>query len=159
MPVTVPQPLLTRPDAWVGMPWIPLALHELGVHEVPGAGDNPRVLEYLATCTANTALLHDETPWCSAFVNWCMLHAGQARTHSLAARSWENYGSLCTIQNGCILVFRRRTPADPQGLHHGHVGFKVGETQYSYLVLGGNENNQVSIKPYAKTDLICGRLP
>lgn len=482
MPVTVPQPLLTRPDAWVGMPWIPLALHELGVHEVPGAGDNPRVLEYLATCTANTALLHDETAWCfdgnteiltedgwtafrdyagrqvaqvdprtmlvsltpvirvirknyegplvtlerrslaltmdpqhqlfgewvradrrgkgqvwadlekhpvsdlasgqattvsippiagaaavggqqwssrdlkllaafvadgcvhqgqlhfqvsreykldflraleplreykapraygprsrqalttfafaippiidaallpekaldprfvwglsttdartvldtlvfmdgsirgdsnvilqaskaridsfhhlsvlagcagntntprvggefgsemygltycskprpfriesdqtcvhhgacelfcvevpsglivvrppygqaivvgncSAFVNWCMEQCGVARTHSLAARSWENYGSLCTIQNGCILVFRRRTPADPQGLHHGHVGFKVGETQYSYLVLGGNENNQVSIKPYAKTDLICGRLP
>ena len=46
---------------------------ELGVQEDTGPGSNPRVIEYLhSTTLEGGAASTDETPWCSAFVNWCV---------------------------------------------------------------------------------------
>ena len=146
------------PDAnhapqWPDAPWMPHALGELGQRELPGGADNPRVLEYLATCTHNPALLHDETAWCSAFANWCMEQASVARTHKLNARSWLTWGRETVAPfKGCVVVFSR--PPDPS---HGHVGFWMGASGTDVLTLGGNENNAVSIKLYPASRLLCYR--
>lgn len=51
-----------------------IAKKEIGVTETPGILSTSRILEYdLATTLKSQS---DETPWCSAFVNWCFIVAG-----------------------------------------------------------------------------------
>ena len=65
---------VVEPTQWEDAPWMVPALGELGQREVPGGGDNPRIVEYQASCVAasHAASLGDESPWCSAYANWCM---------------------------------------------------------------------------------------
>ena len=142
-------------------PWMPIAEAEKGVSEVPGTGNNSRVLEYLNTTTniGISARSHDETPWCSAFVNWCVQKAGLQPTKSALARSWLSWGvPLATPRRGCIVVFEREKI-------FGHVGFYLGETPSEIKVLGGNQQDpqthlyQVSEKYYLKANLLGYRIP
>lgn len=50
------------------MKWLDLAEAEIGIKEVPGTGDNPRVLEYHSATSYGAP--HDSVPWCSSFINW-----------------------------------------------------------------------------------------
>ena len=52
--------------------WLEIALKEVGVSEIKG-GENKRILEYHASTTLKAK--EDEIPWCSSFVNWCMVQA------------------------------------------------------------------------------------
>ena len=142
-------------------PWMPIAIEEIGVSEIPGIANNSRVLEYL-NATTNLGLAarsRDETPWCSAFVNWCMAKAGLQGTKNALARSWLDWGvPLATPRRGCIVVFTREKI-------FGHVGFYISETDTQIKVLGGNQQDpqtqlyQVSEKYYLKANLLGYRLP
>lgn len=113
-----------------------IAKAEIGVKEVKG-GENPRILEY-HDCTSLDAC-EDETPWCSAFVNWCCKQAGIEGTGLANARSWLKWGKpLDKPVEGCIVVFKR--PPNPAS---GHVGFYVRELGNMVRVLGGNQGDQV----------------
>jgi uncharacterized protein (TIGR02594 family) len=134
---------------------------EKGVSEIPGSGNNPRVLEYLRSTTnlGVSATSKDETPWCSAFVNWCLEQAGYERTKNALARSWLDWGQkIDTPRRGCIVVFQREKK-------FGHVGFYLEETATHIKVLGGNQQNpetaifEVSEKYYPKTDFLGYRIP
>lgn len=135
-------------------PWMNVAKAETGQKEVPGeAENNPRVLEYLATCGAKYKT--DETPWCSAFANWAMIRAGKQGTNSALARSWLKWGEpIDEPRYGCVVVFKRGTSN-----WQGHVGFFVRTEGDKILVLGGNQSNTVSIAPRAKSDLLGYRWP
>lgn len=124
-------------------PWMPVALAELGVREVDGPGDNPRVAEYLASTDLDRKLADDdETPWCSAFVNWCVEKVAMAGTNSAAARSWLGWGrTLYVPRRGVITVLDRSD-------NHGHVGFFVSRSTDSVTLLGGNQNNRVCVATY-----------
>jgi uncharacterized protein (TIGR02594 family) len=94
--------------------------------------------------------------WCAAFVNSVLeesgIHSNKTHEYSLMARSYLDWGvevSPENIQAGDIVVFPRGT----QGWQ-GHVGFyvrsiMVDDLEY-YLILGGNQDNKVSIVRYAK---------
>jgi uncharacterized protein (TIGR02594 family) len=142
-------------------PWFAIAKNELGVQEYPGAANNPRVVEYLNTTTNISATLRskDETPWCSAFVNWCMKQSGIEGTRSALARSWQGWGEhINEPYIGCIVVFQRE-------VKFGHVAFYLEETGTHIKVLGGNQQNpetqifEVSEKSYPKTDFLEYRAP
>ena len=135
-------------------PWMPIALAEMGVREFPGTGDNPRIVEYLRSTTlGGPSWSEDETPWCSAFVNWCVERAGFEGTDSAWARSWLTWGKkLTTPRRGCIAVFQR-------DVDKGHVAFFVGETAKEIRVLGGNQSDAVNESAYLKTALLGYRLP
>ena len=142
-------------------PWMAMAEQEKGVSEVPGSGNNPRVLEYLQSTTNlnQSATSRDETPWCSAFVNWCLALAGYERTQNALARSWLTWGqAITTPRRGCIVVFQREKK-------FGHVGFYLEETDSHIKVLGGNQQNletkifEVSEKYYPKSELLGYRIP
>jgi uncharacterized protein (TIGR02594 family) len=142
-------------------PWMAIAEGELGVSEVPGSGDNPRVLEYLRSTTnlSRSATSKDETPWCSAFVNWCLEQTGYERTRNALARSWLSWGqAIQTPRRGCIVVFQREKT-------FGHVGFYLEENETQIKVLGGNQQNfetkifEVSEKYYLRTELLGYRIP
>ena len=133
--------------------------------EIPGIENNPRVLEYLNTVTniGPTWRSRDETPWCSAFVNWCIEKAGFEGTKSALSTSWLRWGQKVDLPvKGCLAIFRR----DNGG---GHVGFYVEElaaTGETYIkILGGNQEHadtdigEVNEKYYLKSKLLGYRLP
>lgn len=133
-------------------PWYQIALEELahGVVEVPGAGHNPRILEYHASCSLKAT--NDETAWCSAFVNWCIGQAGLEGTKDAAAQSWLQWKGgtkIKTPKAGCIAVFKRGT--EPW---QGHVGFFSSEDDSHIQLLGGNQGNAVSLAPQRKEKLL-----
>jgi uncharacterized protein (TIGR02594 family) len=141
--------------------WISVAEMEIGVHEIPGSENHPRVVEYLNSTTNldKASKSKDETPWCSAFVNWCLTQAGYEGTNSALARSWLKWGQAITEpRKGCIVVFTREKL-------FGHVAFYLDETDTHIKVLGGNQLNfdtklyEVSEKYYPKTDLLGYRIP
>jgi uncharacterized protein (TIGR02594 family) len=118
-----------------------IARAELGVAEVPGAGDNPRILDYHATTGGGKE--PDSVPWCSSFVNFCVERAGLKGTDSKAARSWMDWGREAqAFFPGCIVVLERG--AAPQG----HVGFFVGTESGRIQLLSGNQGNRVSIASF-----------
>lgn len=134
--------------------WFDFALAELGVRE-HATGHNARILEYhMAT---KLKAQSDEISWCSAFVNWVFQKAGIIGTQSAAARSWTTWGKeIPTPVIGCVVIFWRGT----QNGWQGHVGFFCGiNSDGDIVVLGGNQNNQVSILVYPKTQLLGYRLP
>lgn len=141
--------------------WMAVAEKEKGVQEVPGIGNNPRVLEYL-NATRNLSAItksRDETPWCSAFVNWCLTQAGYEGSGSALARSWMQWGHpITTPRRGCIVVFLRDKI-------YGHVGFYLEENATHIKALGGNQQNpenqmyEVCEKYYPKANLLGYRIP
>jgi uncharacterized protein (TIGR02594 family) len=138
-------------------PWYQVALEELanGVVEIPGEVNNPRILEYHATCTLHAT--NDETAWCSAFVNWCMIQAARKGTNNAAARSWLDWKSGTRITSprlGAVAVFARGTKP-----WEGHVGLFAGEDDAHVQVLGGNQGNCVSVAPQRKSKLLAYLWP
>jgi uncharacterized protein (TIGR02594 family) len=152
-------PYIPGPDE--DFAWMAIAEAEKGISEIPGEENEPRVLEYLAATSnlGRSSASKDETPWCSAFVNWCVKQAGYEGTNHAAARSWMDWGQEIEIpRRGCIVVFQRE-------VKFGHVGFYLEETETEIKVLGGNQQNketelfEVSEKYYAKSDWLGFRIP
>lgn len=133
--------------------WLEVAEKEEGTHEIAGASHNRRIIEYHATTTLKATT--DETPWCSAFVNWCMKQVAIDGTNSAAARSWLKWGkALEEPEIGCIVVFKRGS--NPQS---GHVAFVVEDLGDKLRVLGGNQGDAVKLSVYPKYDVLGYRWP
>ena len=95
------------------------------------------------------------TEWCAAFVNAVLEESGMTNLHDmkhpqpLTARSFLDWGiKVDKPQAGDIVIF-------PRGTHRwqGHVGFYVGwerddKDNIYFLILGGNQNDSVSIERY-----------
>lgn len=123
-----------------------LAKEEIGVHET--GSNNPKILEYLHAVDLDESDQEtEETPWCSAFANWCIQKAGGKGTRNGYARSWLHWGKKLTIpEQGCIVVLWRGSPDSDSG----HVAFFEGYSQDRTHVklLGGNQSDSVCIKEY-----------
>lgn len=143
------------PNNFDAFPWMEYAYGEYGVREVRGNRDNARIVTYLAS--VGLSHHHDETAWCSAFVNWCVEQAGLTGTGRANARSWLNWGGFCLgfPHYGCITILWRVRRNGWQG----HVGFYVGQIKDKIFLLGGNQGNSVSIKPYGIDRLLGYRWP
>lgn len=130
--------------------WTLRALIELRVSEVPGRGSNDRILDYLKVTTeagAPRVPSDDATPWCAAFMNWCLIKEGLPSSKSHAAKSFSNYGvSLPSPVPGAILVFNRAGANAPawQG-HTAQFLCKDRNDPRFWRVLGANQNDRVSI--------------
>lgn len=94
------------------------------------------------------------TEWCAAFVNAVLEESGiesnKDHAYPLTARAYLDWGIKVNkqdIQPGDVVVF----PRGNQGWQ-GHVGFFVKKEVINgveyWLILGGNQNNKVSIVPY-----------
>ena len=97
-----------------------------------------------------------KTAWCAGFVNAVLNQTGDEGTSktdgALSARSFLNWGkSVSEPQEGDVVVFWRESKSSWKG----HVGFFAGfDDNGDILVLGGNQNNSVSIKSYDKDRLL-----
>ncbi len=130
---------------------IDYAFDQYGIKEISGKEDNPEVLKYFDEIGFDGSKLKDETAWCSAFANWCVLKSGQEPTRKLNARSWLKWGKeILKPKFGSIVVFWRESPDSWKG----HVGFFVCERAGWTYCLGGNQANQVKITAYPTSRVI-----
>lgn len=150
--------LLPAVDLIPGYPlWYQIAYGELGIEEFKGEADNPRIVKYLHSTnlihTAPNQADNDETPWCAAFVCWCLEQAGRESTDSAWARSYLYYGKrIEEPRSGCIVVLTR-------GVNSGHVGFFERKDGSKIYILGGNQSDQVNISAYPESRLLGYRIP
>ena len=128
--------------------WITIAEGELNQKEIPGAKNNPRILEYHKFTDLKAT--SEDVPWCSAFCCWCMEQALIVSPRAAGARMWLKWGiGITRPALGCVAVFKRgNSPID------AHCGFFLGEEGNDYLIIGGNQGNRVSIKKFPKKDLL-----
>lgn len=89
--------------------------------------------------------------WCSIFINEIAKECNLEYTDSALARSWLNVGEeVEEPEMGNVVILWR----DSKDSQWGHVGLYVKEDSSSIYVLGGNQNNQISIAKYPKSRLL-----
>ena len=131
-----------------------VALREIGQAEINGPDHNQRIIEYHEQTSLKAS--DDETPWCASFVNWCLAVAGEKGTNSAAARSfvcWGYAASIGEIRAGDIAILARGKP------WQGHVGFVHAWNADHIQLLGGNQNDSVSLQWYPVSRLVGLRRP
>lgn len=121
------------------------AISSYGIREHKGPANNPDVSKFMDTTWYDDN--RDSVPWCSAFINWCMEKASLDHTDSPTAKSWLEWGvrTYHPVQ-GDIVVMNRDGG--------GHVGFFVSGGRDRIAVLGGNQNDSVSIADYGARQVI-----
>lgn len=134
--------------------WLAEAWREFGQREIAGSAENPRIVA-LYRDAGHGEIQDDETAWCAAFTGACLKRAGVMPSGSLMARSYLTWGTPSRrAQTGSIAVLSRG--GDPAS---GHVGFVIGETADSVILLGGNQSDAVSVAAFAKDRLLGLRWP
>lgn len=136
--------------------WLRKALTYLGEKEIKGPVNSPIITGWWQKIRAPW-FNDDETPWCAAFVGGVLEECDIVSTRNAAARSYQQWGA--NIPGPCvgaIAVLWRGTPDSPSG----HVAFVVGKDQAENLMLlGGNQGDEVSIKPFAKQRALSYHWP
>lgn len=130
-----------------------VALQHLGVREVPGKENNPKIVQWARRLA--TWVNDDETAWCSSFANFCAAEAGYESSGKLNARSWLDVGapvSRADVRKGDIAVFWRGSP----DAWTGHVAFfeSWAEMRSKVRVLGGNQSDKVCLANYNGSQIL-----
>jgi len=133
--------------------WLTEAKRHLGLVEIKGVEHAPEILAFWKAVKMG-GIKDDETPWCASFAGACFEACGIKSARSGWAKAYLNWGSTLPYPiYGCLGVFSRKGGG-------GHVGFVVGvDDRERLMVLGGNQNNKVSIAPFNKDRLLCYRWP
>lgn len=134
------------------LPWIKEARRFIGEREIKGKENNPLIVQWWKDIKRG-GIKDDETPWCAAFAGAMLERAGIRSTRFESAKSYLDWGTeLKEPVYGCVVVFTRTGG--------GHVGFVVGRS-YSgdLLVLGGNQNDAVSIAAFSPSRVSGYRWP
>lgn len=123
------------------------ALKLFGVHETPGAVNNPVIMGWAKEVGLEKVYLDDSnTPWCGLFAAVCVKRAGKEVVKDpLWAANWLKFGQACDPELGAICVFSRDGG--------NHVAIMIGEDDTHYHVLGGNQKDSVRIMRLAKDRL------
>lgn len=136
--------------------WFINAKRLLNEREIVGVKHNPLIVRMWKNIRA--PFTDDETPWCAAFVGSCLEEAGIRSTRSAAALSYATYGIPVSMSLGAIAYMRRRNSAGK--VVGGHVGFVAGVREDgAIMLLGGNQNDRVSIAPFPSSRIIGYRWP
>ncbi|NMG32503.1 TIGR02594 family protein [Aromatoleum evansii] len=138
--------------------WMRYAIHEIGITELAGTGqDNPRIGEYQRETGATP---DDEIPWCSSFANWVMKRAGIKPSGSAVASSWREWEVDTPARYGAVIVVLQvGKPIPGRNGPGAHVGFLVRETADRYFVIGGNQGKEgagsVCLTAFPKSSWRC----
>ena len=137
-------------------PWYDVALREIGVKEVRGPGEHPRILQYHTFSKMRAK--SEEVPWCASFVNFCLETAHIRSTRSAAAASYATWGEPVMAKLGAVVVFGK---ADPDAGGTGHVAFfSRWDDDLDFMwVLGGNQSNMVCVARRPASRVVAIRWP
>lgn len=155
--------MLPKQYAWLAAEPGPRLLVEMlklyGTIETPGDNSNPLILQWAKTIGLGGVYKSDAIAWCGLTVAYAAAQAGwdySPRGNALWARNWGSWGVPVDPGKemlGDIQVFARGNA--------GHVALYVGEdagkkSEY-FHILGGNQDDQVSIKRKLKSQMIATR--
>lgn len=136
-----------------------IAERYIGTEEIVGNLDNPLVMAMLKLDAKWPK--NDETPWCSAAMNWWAWHLRLPRSKSLRARSWLRVGRSVPLDQakvGYDVVILKRGKGKQPGPNvidaPGHVGLFAGLEGNKVMILGGNQGNQVNVSGYTATRVL-----
>lgn len=109
---------------------------------------NPLIVNFFAM--TNTTPSGDVTPWCAAFVNFCLAAAGRTPTLSAASASFRNHPSYPPTSDpkpGDLVVFQNVANSA-----QGHVAFFVDQSPdgSQISILGGNQSDGINITPFRR---------
>lgn len=131
--------------------WLSISLAHVGLHEGPGSQDNAELIADIRTVAPDYQ--HDATPWCAGWVSFCLAKAGEKPSSlPLWALSYSDVKNQPVVKLlgpalGAIAVKTRNGG--------GHVTFVAGRTAGGALACcGGNQNDQVSVAPYAPSAFV-----
>jgi len=127
------------------------AVKHIGVKEIVGKKHSKIILSWADALGLTSTYTNDEIPWCGLFVAYCCHAQGlDVVKHPLWALNWNKFGNVAEVPMlGDVLTFTRNGG--------GHVGIYVGEDKTHLHVLGGNQNNSVSISRIEKSRLSQAR--
>jgi uncharacterized protein (TIGR02594 family) len=134
-------------------PWLEVTYQEMGQREIPGPANNSRILEYVSAVRSTENVQDDVVDWASAFVEWSLNQVHIAGPKTMEPMDWLNWGRNIKVpERGCIVVFSF-------GGDLTHVGFYVNEDENNYLILGGNQSDEVRISNFPKIKARGFRMP
>lgn len=141
--------------------WVQEARSLDGTREVPGAKNNPVIMDWgnrLGAKVLGIAYGADSVPWCGLFAAHCVFSAGlKPPPIAIRAKSWATWGVDVGVKTerppiGTVAVFSRKGG--------GHVGFVVGVYSDGDLaILGGNQGDAANVRRFSRDNLIAMRWP
>lgn len=148
-------------------PWLAEAWSWVGTKEAPGKKNNPTIIGWLrkfADNIGNWGKGRDSTAWCAVFVSKCLAAAGIDGTNHALARSYATWGRPSKLNRGSIIVIQRKIKGEDRttGSRAGyHVGFLLAVRKYHYVILGGNQSNEVRVTyfPKSRYNVVAVRAP
>jgi uncharacterized protein (TIGR02594 family) len=126
--------------------WLEAGLQLLNTKEVPGAKDNPIIIDWARDEGGAIAkeYTHDVIPWCALFWNHCLTKAGLKGTETLWALDFAGNWPSVRLAGMAVGAF---APMVRDG--GGHIIVIVGRDQHGNIMgLGGNQSDKVSIVPF-----------
>lgn len=136
-----------------------IAFNELGTSEVPGQEHNQRIIDY-AQKTGIGWITSDEEAWCSTFVNFVMKKANREFSGKANARSWKKVGLKVNVPRpGDVVVFWRESKDSWKGHVAIFLGFTSKGEKGGVWVVGGNQNNSVTVTDYPNERILEFRRP
>lgn len=143
---------MSMSDELEATPWLDRYIAYLGTKE---DHNNPVVLKFYAEA-GHPEIHSTSVAWCAAMMGAMLYETGYKNTGSLAARSYENYGTkLKTPRRGAIAVFARG--GLDSGL--GHVAVVESVKGDTIICISGNEHDMVSRDPFLISRAIAFRWP
>lgn len=127
------------PTAHTEPAWLLLMRERLGTQEVPGAADNPVILDWFAKI-GHPEIEADEVSWCAVTVGATLKDCNlpiPPRDVNMMARSYLSYGVKCAPQPGAIAIW-------PRGkAWQGHVNVVESVTDDGKVIcIGGNQSRK-----------------
>jgi uncharacterized protein (TIGR02594 family) len=133
------------------------AMKFVGLKEIKGKVNNKTILGWANEIGGKVADIYksDEIAWCGLFIAILAFRTKRVLPKDpLWALNWNTFGNRVEKEDamlGDVLVFVRNGG--------GHVGLYVGEDKTAYHVLGGNQNDEVSVTRIVKSRLYGVRRP
>ena len=135
-----------------------IALGLIGTKEIVGSRHSDIILGWAKYLGLDKIYTNDELAWCGLFFAYVMKLAGREVILQgkdpydyLRALKYQRMPNVIEILKGeekvgDILIFQR-----PEG---GHIAFNAGEGKDTFVCLGGNQGNTVSLTNIAKSRLV-----
>jgi uncharacterized protein (TIGR02594 family) len=128
-----------------------------GTAEQVGPGSNPTILAWARSVGLEKVYRDDAIAWCGLAMAYVAGQAGwenAPRGNALLARNWQHWGNPADVPMlGDVLVFWRGSIAGTKG----HVGVYVGEDEAAFHVIGGNQEDKVTLKRLGRDRLLQAR--
>lgn len=143
-------------------PWMSMAEEEFKarVARIPGKAANPHIVAYFKETSLDKSMAStDETAWCAAFCNWCLVKAGFKGTHNAMAVSFRHWGRPTRGNRpalGAVALIRFK-----DGRHHVTFVAGMDKSGTRLATLGGNQGKTSAVThSHAPADwVVCYRYP